>query len=81
MWLHERVDVWILANKFCNLYGQTYPIKIMMHQKQLEHEEYFKYLNGIISNDARSTRKINSSISMAKAAFSKKQALFTSRFD
>jgi hypothetical protein len=81
MWLHERVDVWILANEFCNWYGQPSPVKIMMYQKQLQHDEYLKYLNSIISNDARSKRKINSRISMAQVAFSKKQALFTSKLD
>jgi len=80
MWLYEGVDIWISANKCCNQYDQTSPVKIMMHQK-LEHEEYFKYLNSTISNDAQSTRKMNSRISMEKAAFSKKNALFTGKLD
>jgi hypothetical protein len=53
----------------------------MMQQKQMEHAEYFNYLNSMISNDARSTHKINSRISMAKASFSKKKALFTTKLD
>jgi transposase-like protein len=77
----RNVAVWILANKFCNWHGQPSPVNIMMHQKQLEHAEYFEYLNSMISNDARSMRKINSKISKAKAAFSKKKALFTSKLD
>jgi hypothetical protein len=81
MWLYEGVDVCILANKLCNRYGKPSPVKIMMHQKQLEHAEYLKYMNSMISNDARSTRKINSRIPMAKAAFSKKKALFTNKLD
>jgi len=81
MWLYEGVDVWILANKFCNWYSQPSPVKIMMHQKQMKHAEYFKYLNCMISNYARSTCKISSMISRAKAAFSKKKALFTSKLD
>jgi hypothetical protein len=79
MWLYEGVDVWILANKFCDWYDQPSPVKIAVHQKQLQHAEYFKHLNSMISNDAKSTRKINSRISMAKSAFSKKAALFTSK--
>ena len=51
----------------------------MFHQKQLESVEYFKYLSSIIVNHARRTRDIKSSIDMSKAAFSKKNVLFTSK--
>jgi len=77
MWLYEGMNVLIFANKFCNWYDQPTPVEIMMHQKQLEHVDYFQYLNSMISNDARSTRKINSRVSIAKAAFSKKKARFS----
>jgi hypothetical protein len=35
----------------------------------------------MITNDARFTREIKSRISMEKAAFNKKKALFTSKLD
>jgi hypothetical protein len=35
----------------------------------------------MITNDARCTREIKSRITMAKAAFNKKQTLFTSKLD
>jgi hypothetical protein len=42
--------------------------------------EYFNYL-GSITNDTRCTREIKSRVSMAKAAFNKEKALFTSKRD
>jgi hypothetical protein len=43
--------------------------------------EYLNYLVSMITNDARCGREIKSRIVMAKAAFTKKKALFTSKFD
>jgi hypothetical protein len=60
---------------------QPYPIKIMVHQKQLGTVEYFNYLCSMITNDARCTREIKSRNAMAKAAFNKKKTLFTSKLD
>jgi hypothetical protein len=40
--------------------------------------EYFSYLGSVITNDAKCTREIKSSISMTKAAFNKKEALSAS---
>jgi len=53
----------------------------MIDQKQLENVECFKYLGSMLTNDGRSTREIKSRIAMAKAAFNKKKALFTSKLD
>ena len=50
-------------------------------QKQLENVECFKYLGSLLTNDGRCTREIKSRIAMAKAAFSKKKTLFTSKLD
>jgi hypothetical protein len=47
------------------------PGKIIIHQKQPEHAEHFKYLSTLITNDARRKREIISRIVMAKAAFNK----------
>ena len=49
--------------------------------KQLENVECFKYLGSLLTNDGRCTREIKSRIAMAKAAFNKKRALFTSTLD
>jgi len=57
---------------------QPFPVKIIVEQKQLENVEYFKYLGSMSTNDGRCTCKIKSRIAMAKAAFNKKRALFTS---
>jgi hypothetical protein len=47
-------------------------VEIMVDQKQLENVEYLKYLGSMITNDARCTQEIKSTIGMAKAAFNKK---------
>jgi hypothetical protein len=53
----------------------------MIDQKQLKNVEYFNYLRSLVTNDARFTRKIKSRIVMAKVAFNKEKALFTSKWD
>jgi hypothetical protein len=51
----------------------------MVDKKQLKNVEYFNYLGSMIRDDKRSTREIKLRIAMAKAAFNKKKALFTSK--
>jgi CheY-specific phosphatase CheX len=53
----------------------------MKDQKQRENVEYFSYLGNMITNDARGTREIKSTIDMKKAAFNKGENLFTSKLD
>ena len=53
----------------------------MIDQKQPENVECFKYLGSMLTNDGRCTREIKSRIAMAKASFSKKKTLFTSKLD
>ena len=48
---------------------------------ELENVECFKYLGSMLTNDGRCTCEIKSRIAMAKAAFSKKKALFTTKLD
>jgi hypothetical protein len=60
---------------------QQIPETIMIEQKQLENVECFKYLGNVLTNDGRCTCEIKCRISMAKAAFNKKRALFTSTLD
>ena len=50
-------------------------------QKQLKNMELFKYLGSILTNDGRCNCEIECRIAMAKAAFNKKRALFTSTLD
>jgi len=52
----------------------------MIDQKQLENVESFKYLGSML-NYASCTCEIKSRLAMAKAAFNKKRALFTSTLD
>jgi hypothetical protein len=49
--------------------------------KEREMVEYFKYLGGLIINDARCTHEMKSRIAMAKAAFNKKKILFAIKLD
>jgi hypothetical protein len=49
--------------------------------KQLENLETFIYLGSILTNDGRCTYEIKCRIAMAKAAFNKKRAFFTSTLD
>ena len=67
--------------KVIRISRQPYPVTIMMDKKQLENVECFKYLGSMLTNDGRCTCEINSRIAMAKAAFSKKKTLFTSKLD
>ena len=60
---------------------QPLTVKIMINQKQLENVESFKYFGSILTNDGRCTCEIKCRIAMAKAAFNKKRALFTSTLD
>jgi hypothetical protein len=48
---------------------------------QLDHVQSFKYLGSILTSDGRCTCEIKCRIAMAKAAFNKKRALFTSTLD
>ena len=52
-----------------------------MIDQKLENAESFKYLGSMLTNDGRCTCEIKSSIGMAKAAFNKKMAIFTSKLD
>ena len=47
----------------------------------MKNVECFKYLGNMLTNDGRCAREIKSRIAMAKAAFSKKKTLFTSKLD
>jgi len=67
--------------KVMRISRQSFPVKIMIDQKQLENVESFKYLGNMLTNDGRCTSEIKCRIAMAKTAFNKKRALFTSTLD
>jgi hypothetical protein len=67
--------------KVLRISRQPSAMKIMIDQKQLENVEYFNYLGSMITNDARCTHEIKSTITTVKAAFNKKKNLFTSKLD
>ena len=67
--------------KVMRISRQLFPVKIMIDQKQLENVESFKYLGSILTKDVRCTCEIKCRPAMAKAAFNKKRALFTSTLD
>jgi hypothetical protein len=48
---------------------QASPVKIMIHQKQLKNDEYFNYLDKLVTNDARCTHDVKSRTGIIKAAF------------
>ena len=71
----------VYKTKVMRISRQPFPVKTMIDQKHLENVESFKYLVSILTNDGRCTCEIKCRISMAKAAFNKKKALFTSTLD
>ena len=67
--------------KVMRISRQSFPVKIMIDQKQLENVETFKYLGSILTNDGRRTCEIKCRFAMAKAAFNKKRVLFARTLD
>ena len=64
--------------KVMRISRQPFSVIISIDQKQLENVESCKYLGSILTHDGRCTCEIKCGIAMAKAAFNKKRALFTS---
>ena len=72
------MEMKVKKTKVMRISRQPFPVKIMVDQKQLENVESFKYLGSSLTNDGRCNCEIKCRITMAKAAFNKKRALFTS---
>jgi hypothetical protein len=60
---------------------QTSSIQIRIDEKQQDNVEYFSCFGSMITNDANCKREIKSRIAKAKAAFDKKNDIFTSKED
>jgi hypothetical protein len=75
------MEINVEKTKVMKISRQPLPVKVIIDQKQLENVECFKYLGRILTNEGRCTCKIKCRIAMAKAAFNKKRALFTSTLD
>jgi hypothetical protein len=75
------MEINVEKTKVMRISRQPSPVKIMIDQKQLENVESFEYLGSMLTNDGRCACEIKSRIAMAKAAFNKKRALFTSTLD
>ena len=66
-------------DKIMRISRESFPVQIMIEQKQLEYVEYFNYFGSMITNDARCTREIKSKTAITKAAFNRKKNNFTSK--
>jgi len=75
------MEINVEKTKVMRISRQPFPVKIIIDQKQLENVESFNYLGSILTNDGKCTCEIKCRIAMAKAAFNKKRALFTSTLD
>ena len=75
------MEINVDKTKVMRITTQPFPVKIIIDQKQLENVESFKYFGSILTNDGRYTCEIKPRIAVAKVAFNKKRALFTSTFD
>ena len=78
---HCGVEMNVEKTKVMRISRQPSPVTIMIDQKQLENVECFKYLGSMLTNVGRCTCEIKSRIAMEKAAFNKRNILFTSTLD
>jgi len=75
------MEINVGKTKVMRISRQPSLITITIEQKQLENVKCFKYLGSMLTEDGRCTREIKSRISMANAAFNKKNNLFTSKLN
>ena len=75
------MEINVEKTKVMRISRQSFPVTIMIDQKQRENVECFKYLGSMLTNDGRYTCEITPRIAMAKAEFNKKKTLFTSKLD
>jgi hypothetical protein len=75
------MEMKVEKTKVMRISRQPYLVKFMIHQIQQENVETFKHLGSMLTNGGICTCEIKSNIAMAKAAYNKKAALFTSKMD
>jgi hypothetical protein len=75
------MEINVAKTNIMRISRQLFPVKFMIHQKQLENVESFKHLGSMLTNDGRCACEIKSRTAMAKAAFNMTRALFTSKMD
>jgi hypothetical protein len=75
------MEINVERTKTVRISRQSTPLQIKIDTNPVENVEEFNYLGSTITNDIRCTREIKSRIVMAKAAFNKKNTLFTSKLD
>ena len=75
-----RMEMNVEKTKVIRISRQPSPLEIMIDQKQQENAEYFNYVYSMITNDARRTCEIQSTIAMTKAAFYKNKTKSVSGF-
>jgi hypothetical protein len=68
------------TTKLMTISRQLSPIQNVIYQKRLDNVEYFSYMDSVINYTGR-TRDVKSRISLAKAAFNKKETLSSSKVD
>jgi len=73
--------MWGKKKNVMRISRQPFRVKITIDKKQLQNVESFKYFGSILTNDGRCSCEIKCRLAMAKAAFNKKRALFTTTLD
>jgi len=68
-------------NKSNENFKTTIPSNNYDRTKQLKNVDCFKYLGSMLTNNGRCTCEIKSRIAIAKAAFNKKENLFTRKLN
>jgi hypothetical protein len=76
-----EMEMNVEKTKVMRISRQPFPVKLVIDQKKTKNVGSFKYLGSRLTNDGRCTCEIKSRIAMAKAAFNKKRALFTSKMN
>jgi hypothetical protein len=71
----------VVKTTLMRILWEPFPVQIMTGEKELVNVEYFRFLSGTITDDARCTHEIKSKCSMTKVTFNKEKPRFTSKLD
>jgi hypothetical protein len=61
------------TTKIMRISRQSFPVKLMIDQKQLKNVESFKYLGSTLTNDGRCNCEIKTRIATAKVALTRRR--------